>query len=870
MPDLVESIRRWAGSLPGWQREALRRLYHQRSLSRDDDDALYALLKGLRGIHGDDIPVVEDWTATDTAARGSNSSPALIKISRVHHVNALANDQELAFLPTGLTAIYGDNGAGKSGYARLFKRACKARDAGEPILPNVNASATPKARASAVFVVADGGNEQTVTWEDGQAPAPELQHLVVFDARSAQHYISVAATSTYMPDGMDLLLGLVNACDRLRARLNQEIQQATVERSAFAALSARSTRVGKLLAGLTWSTPATDIEALAQLDEAETKELATLSEAMKEANPKEKARALRLQTQRWKELASRCRERSASLSDAAVANLRRLVDASVEAKKVATVAAEQFRSSPGFLPGTGDDAWKDLFQAARLFATHAHPGKSIEALEGSDQCPLCQQPLAEGAQRLASFDAFVQREAEKQYTEKRAEAAAAYTAFKALQLDVGFDTALGDELREIQPSLCAQLEVLPATLRARHASIVAACKPDADWAAIDALPEDVTGPLEAHAAELLQQCEALEDLVDESRAQASKDRHAELSDRAALAQVKGAVLQAIRSLHMQHRLSRCEPDVLTHAITQQTGVLNQQILTPQLASALNAELDALGVGNLRVELTSKNVKGTTQYGLMLRRESACDAARVLSEGEHRAIAIGAFLADLALSGSSAGVVFDDPVSSLDHERRPRVARRLVQEAKSRQVIVLSHDLAFMRLLQGEAKIEGVPMRVQSLKREGTTSGIVDENLPVAGMNIKQRLAALNRACDRVAQLRNQQLTVEADAVLRGAWVDLRWAWERAVEEVLFNDVVQRFDKGVSTLSLEAVDFGDEEVRGVFRGMDRCNTTPHDAATQMHVPAPSLDELRSEVATLKTWVSDVRNRGEAAKKRRGFR
>ena len=43
-------------------------------------------------------------------------------------------------------------------------------------------------------------------------------------------------------------------------------------------------------------------------------------------------------------------------------------------------------------------------------------------------------------------------------------------------------------------------------------------------------------------------------------------------------------------------------------------------------------------------------------------------------------------------------VFDDPVSSLDHRHRDRVAERLAEEGKTRQVVVFTHDMAFLLLL----------------------------------------------------------------------------------------------------------------------------------------------------------------------------
>ena len=55
------------------------------------------------------------------------------------NVNALAENQELPFSPQGMTIIYGNNGAGKSGYVKILKAACRARGTKEDneILQNI-------------------------------------------------------------------------------------------------------------------------------------------------------------------------------------------------------------------------------------------------------------------------------------------------------------------------------------------------------------------------------------------------------------------------------------------------------------------------------------------------------------------------------------------------------------------------------------------------------------------------------------------------------------------------------------------------------------------------------------------------------------
>src|SRR3546814_1386566 len=63
----------------------------------------------------------------------------LRQVHSVQYVNALASDQRLTFHRIGLTIIYGDNGSGKSGYARILKKACRARlpNRGDEIMPDI-------------------------------------------------------------------------------------------------------------------------------------------------------------------------------------------------------------------------------------------------------------------------------------------------------------------------------------------------------------------------------------------------------------------------------------------------------------------------------------------------------------------------------------------------------------------------------------------------------------------------------------------------------------------------------------------------------------------------------------------------------------
>ncbi len=81
--------------------------------------------------------------------------------------------------------------------------------------------------------------------------------------------------------------------------------------------------------------------------------------------------------------------------------------------------------------------------------------------------------------------------------------------------------------------------------------------------------------------------------------------------------------------------------------------------------------------------------------------------RVLSEGEQTALGLAGFFTEAYFDTTASALVLDDPVTSLDHMRRDRVAARLVEFARDRQVIVFTHDIAFVADLRRYADEKAV-------------------------------------------------------------------------------------------------------------------------------------------------------------------
>ena len=864
---ILQELLAWAKTLPAWQSDALARLLAQQSLTVKDLDDLYAMLKAAHGIPDPKGRTPKPLSSDQIPAPiESTKHVALLAIKNLRHVNAIAGSQRLPVAAQGLTVIYGDNGSGKSGYSRVLKRACRARDQTEAIHPNANLPTGQGGVAEAEFEIAVNGVAQLVHWTNGKASPAELSSLAIFDSRCARAYLDTEDDFAYVPYGLDVFEGLATVCKQLRALIDTEHSQYAADLTAFAPLLG-DTAVGKLIAALSAKSTPAQIEALAGLKPEELFEHTALHKSLKESNPKETAAQLRLRARRIAGIATNAIRCVALVDAAVVAKLRGLADGLRTAQAASTIAARQFKERENLLSGTGGDAWRQLFDAARKFAIESHPEKAFPDLGADAPCPLCQQPLAEGAARLLRFEAFIQQEAEKASQACRAALAAEYKAFAAHAMTLGLDDATHGEIEAFDAQLAHDSRAFEQALTSRHA-IVKAAVVSHRWEDTElALMTSPATRLQTLAHRLDDEAKTLEKASDEQARAALQKQLAELDARVRLGQVKSAVLTAVSRLGHQDRLTSCLSAVKTKTISLKASELAEKVVSKGLEQALNREFKALGVGKLSVSLQSRADKGKALHKLKLALARNRSPGEILSEGEQRAVAIASFLAEVGLAGGTGGVVFDDPVSSLDHRRRERVAKRLAAEAAKRQVIVFTHDLYFLCILGEEAKSASVPIATQSVIRHTEGFGVTDPDLPFEGKNTAQRVGALKAQQQLIATLCKDGDEQQYRKQTVDAYFRLRLAWERAVEEVLLRKVVLRFRKGVETRMLAEVVVDDGDYAEVDGGMTKCSNYAHDKALVGGIAVPEPDELLADIMALEVWRTKVEGRSKITAKKR---
>ena len=208
---------------------------------------------------------------------GDGTNTGRVNVHSIFHkrgVNALAENQTLNFGP-GLTVVYGDNAAGKSGYIRIFKSACRTRGT-EDILGNVLSGTVPLSPIVSIkYTVSDGPTQEWTGGEDDES----IARVSVFDRYSEAVYTTQKTDVVFRPFGLDLFDMLSKACASVRLRLERE--QHSLGASAIQTLDIpENSTAAKFVARLSSLTSPDEVKARGTLSEDESERLALIEKQL--------------------------------------------------------------------------------------------------------------------------------------------------------------------------------------------------------------------------------------------------------------------------------------------------------------------------------------------------------------------------------------------------------------------------------------------------------------------------------------------------------------------------------------------------------------------------------------------------------------
>ena len=854
----------WSVGRPDWQRDALRRIVENGHLLNSDLPELERICRAKHQVDTSTLPAIQCTPLTQAhlpPAPSAAESISLVSIGVCKNVNRLPSDQAIPLgADIGLTVIYGENGSGKSSYARVIKKACRARGAQPIIRPNAFASKV-SAPASAEIVFKIGGTDVPVTWTNGINADPRLANVFVFDADSAGHYVSEDSAAAFTPYGLDLLPTLSRVCDALDEQLKNDISQ---KQFSIAGVVANwkyepDTQVGQLIKGLSATSKEADIDANSGLDAKQIQRLQVLREALK-ADPLQKAKETRAAVARLDLFGKSMASIVVDLADDKVVALKKLLD---DAKNT-EITAKNFASGKfesGFLAGTGSDLWRSLWDAAREYSiSEAYKAQTFPVADNEAQCVLCQQKLDDKAvTRLTMFEEFA-----KDASQQLAKSAEKQLVAEVNKLEL--ITALTPELKKIDADLSAltsEQSSLISEFSAKVDERLLAIKQSLSsrvWFApadMPTSPETIIGALKASLETRAITEESAHD--PETRKKLIAER-CELDAREWLLGVKADVLAQIEVYKVIAKVERCRKDFATAPITTKSSDLSKQFVTEAFQKRFKDELTLLGLRTLEVTLEPvKGKKGETKFGLRFVAASTQKVVDVASEGEQRCIALAAFLSELSQASPQSALVFDDPVSSLDHWHREKIAERIVIEANDRQVIVFTHDVVFLNdLLAFAGKTMMVPS-VLTLEWNDGAPGKYVQGLPWDSKKPLECLTELENNQKAISAKWNPQPNAANVEAMRHAYSRLRSTLERIVEVELLDGIVCRFESQVNAGRVKNIMGVTQNECDEFKRLhQKCHKiTDAHAPSLTAIPTPA--EFMQDITDARKLVADIRTR-----------
>ena len=853
-----QDIFRWLEKRSTWQRNLFQRVVRNQAIDNSYIEQLVDLLVAGETV----IPETPTLTIDELPQGGdTKESIAICSVGDLQGVNALLGGQTLEFSPTGMTIVYGDNGSGKSGYARLLKKIVGARHH-EKILSNVFTN--ERCAQSAQINYRCGGTDQTATWSPTFKDTT-FGRVHFYDEACGNDYLQNETELSYRPSVLSLLDRLVELIDQVSDEIGKRI--AVEEAKQFTPPNVPDgTSAANFLSELSDRTDPHSLDQLLDAHQDLDNELQKHRQEearLRATDPtKEKTRLLAV-AEDAEALAAHLASIENTLSPAAADHILTLKQKALKSRASADeVSSSSFADEP--LPGVGSQTWRAMWEAAERYAqTEAYPDRDFPATEDDDVCVLCQQPLAQDAQaRLRRFRDYVRNTVQQQAKEAERRYSAAVDQLK--KFDVTTPSVLSwlahfaDNNDLSKETLTAALDVA-VTAKERILKRLQD-NTDESWVELASVNISIVRSL---AAAKRNEANGIDLDSFKKSLDSVKKKRQECEGLQKLGVVKEEIVGELKRRKHVALLTRKKRELSTTQVTKLSKRLATDYVTKTVSDRFLYEANNLKLEHV-VLSDPRGSKGAIRQIPALKEVSTASSIstmQVLSEGEQTAAGLAGFLTEVYFDESKSAVIFDDPMSSLDHQRRRSVAARITELAQDRQVIVFTHDLIFLAELVKCANHFGVDVFEQTIQRNGVKQpGLIISEFPWKAKNVKMRIGDLREDLARIKK-RRDSLSADEYEKLTSEWAGrLSETWERLIRSEVIYRIVDRSTTEVRPKLVRVLaQITDDDYQDFDASYSAVSTWArrHDKSEEFSYVAPDPEEMEYELNRLAEWYARIK-------------
>lgn len=746
-------------------------------------DKAYLLFRQEKALDKRELPAVP---LLNIEARQDESAPplSLTRLSEVRGVNALVAG--VAIEPhEGLTILYGENGTGKTGYSRIFKALANSRTA-DTILGNIDADTSEAQSAKLEFKLGD--DAQTLIWT-GELGVSPFTRMSIFDSPAVRTHVDEDLDYVYTPASLALFNDVTTAIQAVAAQIDAAISELGSSGSALLSRFQRGSTIYPLIETLGASTELADLKAKAKSGDSVDQQLDALTQGVA---------ALRANTMGAQITGLKSEQRvlseAATAAEALLGFERAKYNDALATRAQLTTDLETFRRelfAAADLPAEPDDTWNDFIEAGETYRQHL---VEVEAHD-ADRCLYCRQPLLDPARDLLTrYSTYLEDKvsADIRITDTTLDGYRRQAAALRGNEMASFIQQYKDADPSERPTYFTQVEAIEGA-RSIAATAVAASQP----ASIE-IADLVAKPRAEVDTALTTVGSSIKDLetLQKGRTEALAERQAELlelKDAIELGKSWAVIETQVKSAKEADRLKTLKRPLpgLGRSMTALAKTASDQLINQSFDALFLEECKALRTPSLKVQFVGREGKAQRRKVLSGKHKPS----KVLSEGEQKVLALADFLAEARLAGITAPVIFDDPVSSLDHRRIKEVAQRIARLADDNQVIVFTHDILFATTLLAlfEKSKRCAYFQITDESGKGKVSRATGPRIDSLNA-IKGRINSTIQAA--------KQLDGEArDALVHTGYSHLRSWCEVFTEDELLKGVTRRYQANVQMTTL---------------------------------------------------------------------
>lgn len=793
----------------------------------------------------------------------------LTSIADIQGVGALSPQSPLTF-SDGLTVVYGENGCGKSSYVRILK-ALENPANSDAVIGNVFETGSVAARATVTFSV--DGESNAVTWSKNSKRRYPLQ---IYDSIAAQQFVDKKNEVVYEPKVLATITQMAKVYERV-STVYDALEKETTRRISPIPKDIQGHPIVQKFAKLSSICDADSFTKELCWNTALDTELNAIIASLKENDPQKAAAEKIAQREIIRNHGHTILQLLQFVTDAQCSDFLEKRKKQINSKATADALIKESQDH-SVLDGFGTDAWKLMWTSAIDYINQIEDSAPIPVAQ-TGRCALCQQELDTDA--TARLNAF------REFTESKAvtEAAAALQDFEAAVRTLQEKIENKIRIAELETSLTSSgiPEEVKQTILVFYKSIIDRC----EWLlsycddCITELPpvqrkDEIVSVFKDIVTKLDTEIAVLQKTVKNRDQQANRMKYL-----MAVHWVSDNTTIKKRLIALSTVVSKCK----TNALTSLKKDLSKLLITDAYVYRFQQEMHMLDAKDqIKVELVANAPqKGKSYHQISLRGAQSAGNHKngeILSEGEFRVVSLAAFLADISSWNRVMPFIFDDPITSLDHRFEARVAKRLIQLSKERQVIVFTHRLAFAQLLEAGvsehnskaiqtgsveyAKITHIELRNDPLGQPSTPSYVNNMAMESAIKNL------INEDIKRIKRAQSNGDYATADMSLQSLCARFRNVVESGIETNLLSGIVSRFKRNISTLALPRLfAITPEDIKLLDSMMTKYSYYDHSHSIETPMPLPKIEDVETDLNTMLEWAKDFKKRcNEAQQKAKG--